>query len=62
MRTLLIALSLFFSLVSQAQIAYKLSYDKQTKIVNLNLTNNLMNWLSLNLVWMMFLDREHTIR
>ena len=39
MRTLLIALSLFFSLVSQAQIAYKLSYDKQTKIVNLNLTN-----------------------
>ena len=33
MRTLLIALSLFFSL------AYKLSYDKQTKIVNLNLTN-----------------------
>lgn len=39
MRTLLIALSLFFSLVCQAQIAYKLSYDKQTKIVNLNLAN-----------------------
>ena len=58
MRTLLLTLSLFLSLVSQAQIAYKLSYDKQTKIVNLNL----MNWLSLNLVWMMLLDREHTIR
>ena len=39
MRTLLLTLSLFLSLVSQAQIAYKLSYDKQTKIVNLNLTN-----------------------
>lgn len=62
MRTLLLTLSLFLSLVSQAQIAYKLSYDKQTKIVNLNLTISLMNWLSLNLVWMMLLDREHTIR
>lgn len=39
MRTLLLTLSLFLSLVSQAQIAYKLSYDKQAKIVNLNLTN-----------------------
>ncbi|WP_294605757.1 hypothetical protein [uncultured Bacteroides sp.] len=39
MRTLLIALSFCFSLVSQAQITYKLSYDKDNKIVNLNLTN-----------------------